>query len=374
MSELTDLLTLVAVLTAIQFVARSLRNLRDAIRLVPIGSIKPSMVREYKTVPLCFVGGMTVLANAFCYVYGRLWIRPRARKQAALCDRVLFLDDQGTHRPQCHNVEAGMLVQATLSGGENSRHVRRSARRSKVGSELILAILFQTNEREEYAQQVRCISVRARARSTNYKTNILPPRVIEWEVVDPAGIGSRTDYVLTRREVPHDAFWLVSQELQDEIPVQHRLGRVFYPYGSTRWRGLLSLCVMIVAEWLCFVIVTLTITLIYGMTDTRPNLLYLFVALVMVVWIYRLLRYVWERFAPERFRTQGPTARERVRFRGMSASVYYKLEWHGSTRRSLAVGDRIRKAGFWQQIDFNYWSKLISSIKDGIELLKKSRH
>ena len=37
MPTLADVLTLFAVLSAVQFAARSLRNIRDAIRLVPIG-------------------------------------------------------------------------------------------------------------------------------------------------------------------------------------------------------------------------------------------------------------------------------------------------------------------------------------------------
>lgn len=364
MSELVDLLTLVAVFTAIQFVARSLRNLRDAIRLVPIGSIKPSMVREHKTVPLCFVGGTTVLANTFCYVYGRLWIRPRARKQAALCDGVVFFDGHNMLKPQFYNVEAGMLVQATLSRGENSRHVRRSARRSKVGNELILAILFQTMDKEEYAQQVRCISVRARARSTNYKTNILPPRVVEWEVIDPAGIGSSTDYMLKRREVPHDAFWLVSQEPQDEGLAQARLGRVFYPYGSTRWRGFLSLCLIILIEWLGFYAATFVAILVAGIVDTQSILRAIPVVLVVALWVYRIFRSAWEWFVPERYRTQAPTARESVSVLGVSTSVHHRLEWHGSTRRSLAIGNRLRRVVFWQQVDFMYWRKLINWMKD----------
>lgn len=305
------------------------------------------MVREYKTVPLCFVGSTTVLAHTLCYVYGRLWIRPRARKQAALCDGVVFLNGQNTRKPQLHNVEAGMLVQATLSRGENSRHVRRSARRSKVGNELILAILFPTIGGEEYEQQVRCVSVRARARSTHDKANIIPPRVIEWEVVDPAGIGSRTDYVLKRREVPHDAFWLVTQEPQAESPVQSRLGRVFYPYGSTRWRGSLSLCLIILIEWLSFVAATLVATFAFVFNHTQLILQIAPVALVMLLWIYRLIRNVGRWSAPDKFSAQAPSARQKVRFRGISMSIFHKLEWHGSTRRSLSVGNRLRRVGFW---------------------------
>ena len=55
-TELGTWLQIVSAFAALQFVASALKNFRAARRLVPIGSVDPTMVEKYKTVPVCFVG------------------------------------------------------------------------------------------------------------------------------------------------------------------------------------------------------------------------------------------------------------------------------------------------------------------------------
>ena len=360
MSEITDLLTLVGVLIAVHFVASSLRNLRDALRLVPIGSITPSVVEQYKTVPLCFIGGNTVLTNVVVYLYGRLWIRPKARKQGALCDQVSFLNRDRTRRYRCGTLEPGMLIQVRVSEGENSRHIRRSARRCTFGNELQLAILFPTQDGEQYEESVRCIAVRSRARSARDRPDRVPTRVIEWEVIDPTGIGATADSLLERDRVDLSAFWLISRELfGNEGPVQARTGGVFYSYGSNRRRGFVSWCSTSLIKLLALVIGLRVADAVFSYTDTNLTLSLVLLVVVLVVF-YKLIRYVVEQGLPERFKSRAPTVREKARMLGMwPTTVYRELEWHGSTRRSLAVGNRIRRVGFWQQIRFLCWEPVI---------------
>lgn len=365
MSDLTELLTIVGAFTAVQFVARSLRNLRDVVRLVPIWNVTPSMVRDHKTVPLSFIGGDTVLATVITYIYGRLWIRPSAKKQVALCDQIVFLNRDRTARDRGDAVEAGGLIQAILSEGENSRHIRRSARRCTIGSELVLAMLFPTQDRSQFETPVRCITVRARARSARDKLERVPTRVIEWEIIYPAGIGTIMDSSLEGHEVRPDTFWLVSKERTLHAGDHDRLrsGGVFYSHGSSRLRGFLSLCVMSCFKLAMGLLALMTTGILLSVTDSYLTILVLSVVIPLFL-VYRLFRYVLEQELPERFKSQAPTVRQKVRVFGMwTTTVYRKLEWHGSTRRSLAIGNRIRGVGFWQRFNFMCWEPLVDWIR-----------
>ena len=364
MSDIADLLTLVGVLTAVHFVGSSLRNLRDALRLVPIGSITPSMVEEHKAVPLCFIGGKTLLTNVVTYLYGRLWMHPKARKQAALCNGVAFLSQDGTMQYRSNTLEPGMLIQARLSEGENSRHIRRSARRCTLGNELVLAIMFPTEDGQQYEEFTRCITVRSRARSARDGTDCIPPRVIEWEVIDPSVIGATTDSLLGRRQVARSAFWLVSRESSDdEDPVRSRSGGVFYSYGSNRRRGFVSWCSTILTKLVAIVVGVKVAEATYSYADTNTAVSLVLLAILLIL-LYKATRYLVEQELPERFRIMAPTVRERVRVLGMwTTTVYRELEWHGSTRRSLALGNRIRRVGFWQQFRFLCWKPFVDWLR-----------
>ena len=361
---MANLLTFVAALTAAHFVASSLRNWRDAIRLVPIGSVAPSIIRDYKTVPLCFIGGETVLTYCLTYIYGRVWISPKARKQAALCDRIVFLNRDRTCRYQRSPIEPGMLIQATVAEGENSRHIHRSARRCIIGNELVLAMLFPMQSGERYQTPVRCITVRARARSGHDRSDIVPTRVIEWEVIDPTGIGANVDTSLEHNTVPHSAFWLVSRDTYGEgDSARAQSGSRFYSYGTDRRRGFLSWCVMVIVKLSTLTAVVVAASIVSGNTKTDSTI-QIVLAAVLIVLVFKFIWHMVEKEFPERLRVKAPNERQRVRVLWMwTATVYRELEWHGSTRRSLAVGNRIRRVGFWQQLYFMCWEPLIDWLR-----------
>lgn len=362
MFDLTDLLAIIGLFTAVQFVAISLRNLQDAIRLVPIGSITPSIVHEYKTVPLCFVGGDTVLINIVTNIYGRLRIRPMARKQAALCDWIVFLDGDHIRRSRHNTVKAGMIIQATLSEGEFSPHIRRSARRSKTGNELVLAILFPTENRQTFESQVRHITVRSRARPVRDRPGRVPSRVIEWEVIDPAGIGSKADTLVDQHDVPCSSFWLVSQETEDtDDSFPPRFGRVFYAYGSNRPRGFASLCVTSSVKLFIIILTFRAADVAQNLGPSIDFMLRLTSLLLAVMFSYNIFRYSVARMSSEWIIMVAPTVHRRLSALGMwMTNLHHRLEWHGSTLRSLAVGNRIRRIDFWQQFRFVCWKPFVS--------------
>ena len=367
MFDLTDLLAVVGLFTALKFVASLLREWRDATRLVPIGSITPSMVSEYKTVPLCFVGSDTLLGKVITYIYGRLWIRPMARKQAVLCDRIVLLSSDRRHQPRHEAVKAGMIIQATLSEGEFSPHIRRSARRCNIGNELVLAMVFPTENRQGFESQVRCIAVRARARPARDRAGRVPSRVIDWEVIDPAGVGSRVDTLREWCDVPYSSFWLVSQETDRAFePVRPRLGRVFYAYGSSRPRGFVSLCVTSIIKFLP-ILLAYKVADIAEVAKSSPSI-YLTLGLMSIslamVFFYNVVRYVVARMSSEWVITMAPTVHKRLSAFGMwMTTLHHRLEWHGSTLRSLAVGNRLRGVDFWQQFRFTFWEPFVDWLR-----------
>ena len=357
---MSDLLTLIAVLTGVQFVARSLRNARDAIRLVPLASITPSMVGKYKTVPLRFVGADTVLMNIVMYIYGRVWISPKARKQVALCDQIVFLNRDGSSILVNHTLDAGTIIQIKLAEGENSRHIRRSNRRCTIGKELTLAILLPEYSRDRYQEQVRCITIRSRARTSGGRSDILPPRMIEWEVIDPTGFRVRTDSLLERHEVSTSAFWLICQDGCEQDLVRPSTGGLFYPYGSTSYRGFLSFCISIMSR-LVIVLLLVMVGIILSVRHTQ--LAYVLAPLIPVLLIYKAARYMMQWDLLKRFRTRSPVMRSTTNIARWTITEYRTLPWHGSTRRSLAVGHRIRRVGFWQQVFFSYWEPSVDFIR-----------
>ena len=215
-TELGTWLQIVSAFAAVQFVASALKNFRAARRLVPIGSVDPTMVEKYKTVPVCFVGSDNRLTRIILWVYSRMWLGRKAKKQAFVCDHVFFFDEDGAALVRDRSLSAGQRVRIRVAVGESDSHVYRSAKRCAVGNELLLAVAFRASDMTEYQEYVRCISVRARCRRVPEEGADVPKSLLEWQVMDPVGIGARTDSRLAWSEVPQSALWLFSREVCDD--------------------------------------------------------------------------------------------------------------------------------------------------------------
>ena len=353
-------LQIVSAFAAVQFVASALKNFRAARRLVPIGSVTPTMVEKYKTVPVCFAGSENRLTRTILWAYSRLWLGRKAKKQAFVCDNVVFLDEDGAALVRDRPLSAGQRVRIRVAVGESDSHVYRSAKRSAVGNELLLAVAFRRSDMTEYEEYVRCISVRARCRRVPEEGADVPKSLLEWQVMDPAGIGDRTDSRLAWSEVPQSALWLFSREVCDDkngrvLPSDRLelpgLG-IVYAYGSTKWKGLGSLCVKIVNCVLALRIASIVDSaLADGSTDSVRA--YPLTSVLMLL----LLSKVTISVLPRRFKIGVPVMQEATKLPSifLPNTVERKLLWHGSTRRSLALGNNIRRAELWRQLRFDYW-------------------
>ena len=264
-----------------------------------------------------------------------------------------------------------MIIQAKVAEGENSYHIRKSARRCTIGNELVLALLFPREDRQSFQTTVRCITVRARGRTTRDDPTIVPSRTIEWEVVDPAGIRARTDTRFQADGVPLSAFWLISQDCSSDADEPNaKLPNPFYPYGSNSLRGFVSWVVALVTK---LTLITITMVTYTVLSDTSVDAVIQIVGLVVSIYIpYKIIQKMIKDGLPEKPKLQAPRIRRRSLVFGMfRISTYHKLEWHGSTRRSLAIGDRMRHVAFWQQIYFNLWEPFMERLNVGLDRVRE---
>ena len=359
-TELGTWLQIVSAFAAVQFVASALKNFRAARRLVPVGSVDPTMVEEHKTVPLCFAGSENRLTRIILWIYSRAWLGRKAKKQAFVCDNVFFFDEDGAALVRDRPLSAGHRVRIRVAVGESDSHVYRSARRSAVGNELLLAVVFRASNMTEYREHVRCISVRARCRRVPEEGADVPKSLLEWQVMDPGGIGAKSDSRLVWSEVPQSALWLFSREVCDDkngrvLPsdrIELPGSGITYAYGSTRSKGFGSLCVKIASCLLVIRIASMVDSaLADGSTDSVES--YPLTSLLMLLLLFKVMISV----LPRRFKIGVPVMREATDLPPifLSNTVERKLLWHGSTRRSLAIGDNIRRAELWRQLRFDYW-------------------
>ena len=336
---------------AAQLLANSLKNFRTARRLVPIGSISPSMIEECRTIPLCFVGSEHRLTRGLLWAYARLWIRRSSTKQAFLCDEITFSRAGGDPLPRVERLKPGNRVQATLAIGESVSHARRSAIRSAVGSELVLAIVSRTGHKDRYRRKARCITVRARSSPRQDGSTTLPTRRLEWEVINPTGVGARADARRTWERTPTSAVWLIAHETRDGKKDRGRIQSgqkltvmPFYASGSSPWPGFGSAVVRTVGR--VGLIGLFFAVLIRSEWAWNAAALWQYSALGILFYMNILIfRHVFS-FA---FKVKSP-----VMLSGQGQNEF-KLPWHGATTRSLALGDRLRKVALVEGLRFQFW-------------------
>lgn len=345
----------------VQLLMNSLKNFRTARRLVPIGNMCPSMIEECNAIPLCFVGSEKRLTRALLWLYARVWIRRSSTKQAFLCDAIEFLTEESNTLSPSVGLKPGDRVEATFALGESRSHARRSAVRSAVGSELVLAIVRRSDNRARYERQVRCVTVRAQGVPRSNGSTTLPSRTLQWQVINPTGVGSRADMRRSWESTPASAVWLVLHETlqarRDRELIQSGQGlprvRPFYSSGSSPSSGFglaflrtvgrvssigLFFAVLILSEW-----------------DWSTLTAWRFGLLGILFYVNALMfRHIFS-FA---FRVKAP-----VHF-PTGSSQDTKLPWHGATTRSLALGDSRRRAGLAARLSFLYWEPTKSWIRN----------
>ena len=344
-----------------QVLANSLKNFRAARRLIPIGNMTPSMIEECQAIPLCSVGSEHRLPRALLWAYTRVWIRRSSTKQAFLTDEFAFLSESRERLVSVEQLAPGNRVQTTLAIGESVSHASRSAVRSAVGGELVLAIVSRTGDKDNYNNKARCITVRPRSIRQHDGRTTLPDRTLEWKVINPTGVGSRADVRQAWKRVPNSALWLVVHETREGrmkkrlIQSGQRPSTVvpFHASGSSPGRGF-GLALVRTAGRVCLIGLLLAVLLRSEWAWNVPTL-WGFILLGTLFYINALMfRHIFS-FA---FRVRPPATML------SDGSREVKLPWHGSTTRSLALGDRYREVGLAQGLRFQCWEPTVLWIRD----------
>lgn len=362
--DVVEWLQFIAILTSVHFVATLLRNIRTASRLVPIRSVSPAIVESYNTIPLTFVGSDSRITQSILRFYGRVWIRRKAIKQPFLCDEILIVAQDGTRCAWDRPVVAGDRIRVVLGIGESESHVYRSGRRSSNASELQLVMVFPDESGENFQDCVRSVHVTASGRPVADVGGVLLDREFEWLVIEPAALSADVDRELPWNEVPPSAVWLFCRHPYDENVC--RLGEIddadtqglklLYAYGSSRRSGLFALILTSVVRYLVFLTVA-----VFSIDPSAPRPLQFAAALVLMVWLLRIYRSTFL----SRFKIKPPKLKSPEGLLGDFGLSFVdtSIAWHGSTKRSLAVGDRVRRAELWRQLHYEYWEPSVARLR-----------
>ena len=336
-------LPFIAVLTSVHFLATLLRNIRTASRLVPIRSVNPMMVAERNTIPLRFFGSDSRFSQSLLRLYGRVWLGRGAIKQPFLCDEILFMSHSDIRSSWERPLVAGDRIRVTLAVGESESHAYQSAKRSSSAGELQVVVAFPGAEGERYEDRLRSVWVSASGRPVADGLGVPMDREFEWPIIESAARGARDDEFLSWNEVPPLALWLFSRyqydtsvcrlPVLDEADIQHF--KFPYAFGSTRLKGTFSVLATALVRSLAFLFL---VAVSADQSVTGP--LRLGAAAILVFWLLKLYRSMLFR----RFKIRSP----RVSFDDM------KVAWHGAARRSLALGDLIRRAELWRRLKYEY--------------------
>ena len=336
-------LPFIAVLTSVHFLATLLRTIRTASRLVPIRSVNPVMVAECNTIPLRFFGSDSRFSQSLLRLYGRVWLGRGAIKQPFLCDEILFTSYGDIPSSWERPLVAGDRIHVTLAVGESESHAYQSAKRSSSAGELQVVVAFPDAEGARYEDRLRSVWVSASGRPVADGLGVPLDREFEWPIIESAARGARDDEFLSWNEVPPSALWLFSRyqydttvcrlPVLDESDVQNF--KLPYAFGSTRLKGTFSALVTVLVRSIAFLsLVALSVD------QSVAGPLRLAAAATLVFWLLKLYRSMLFR----RFKIRSP----RVSFNDM------KVAWHGAARRSLALGDLIRRAELWRRLKYEY--------------------
>ena len=361
--NVVEWLQLIAIIASVQVMATLLRNIRTASRLVPIRSVTPGIVSAHNTIPLRFVGSDSRIAQGLLRIYGRVWLGRKAIKQAFLCDEILLCSADGDRYCLDKGVVAGDRLRATLGVGESESHAFVSAKRSSLGGELQVVMAFPQEDGEAYESDLRSVYVSA-GRPMDDGEGVPLDREFEWRIVEPSALDTGLDAWIKWNEVPSSALWLFSRHPYNERVCQ--LPTVYesdfqvkgfrYAFGSSKWKG----CWSLVVTGTVRVLVILALIGIFS-NPHASRALWFVSALVLSIWIMRTYRSM----CFSRFKVKKPEIKESLGVLSYLGLAFDEtaVAWHGSSRRSVAIGDKIREAELWRQLHYEYWEPFFKWIR-----------
>ena len=332
---------------------------RRSLTLLPVGGVKPSDLRELRTVPLCFSPAPSQSVRLVRHLYKLLFLGRRVPKQAFRCQEIRISSPIASDTTAKKRLCVGDNICIRLAVGESGTHFLRSASRSSAGRELLLAVVLPKKRGDSFKKRARCIWVRHPARLISDPAGGSLCTILDCQVITPSAVGIASETRQKHSKVPRDAVWLYLDEgvqVRQSIVQKHDTSRfpgerICYAYGASRPRGFVAFVAKISA---IVVIVTLIMNNV-PLMDTAV-LYFPVLGVLAIVLLVSLLVYLARRATPEWLRrrcprvfgVESPAVMVEPRFRHRLAEpVKQELLWHGSSRRALAIGDHHRGVAAW---------------------------
>ena len=333
-----------------------------------MNDLTPRVIGRHRTIPLCFEQTRFGPIRVIRRIYQLILMGRRAPKQPYLYSRLAFYNSYGFRIPTTNTLSAGDKLLIQLEIGESATHLLRSARYSAVGREIMLAIATTKSTGNKFKRRLRCVYVRLPARIPPPRDDGLRDSQIIWDVISPSKIGSSAESYERLESVPSDAIRLYpsgqlstwSPGIIDSSRPRFKGEAILYEYGSTAFRGSIALFIKSLVIIAIMVSTVWNEDLLLEILNRNWVLAVAAIAATVALICYcarRLTSYNLRRHRPAMFGVALPARMIDPRIsieclnQGDPEQNPLRLRWHGSSRRSLAIGDHCRNVA-WSRRPF----------------------
>ena len=341
-----------------------IRRVRRACTLVPIGSATPDWVRFHHGMPLRFVGDSSAFLDSLARWYGRTVLPRHAPKNAfvALRSDVEFRDGgflSDLDRDAAAEIDfiPGDRVIVALAPGESVSHLNSVLRKHSQRGLVRLAFADEITGQNSYTEHAASVWVRGRCVEIDFEEHGMPLSVVKFDIVEPdTSDGAVEEAVIWRDVVSERLVFFNTVPDPGWLEEPSRSGLVWAPsrflcsFGSRFTTGAASAALR--AALMTALVGGPIVALTHWPGETEPSLgTQLAVSAPAYAWLLFKLR---EAVFPGR-QVEPPCLRTWGRRVGLTRLrlVTWRM-WHGSSRRCLAIGDRLRNRCLWLTFRFRY--------------------
>lgn len=337
---------------------------RRACTLVPIGSVTPDQVRFHHGVPLRLVGDSVTWLDRLARGYGRTMLPRHAPKNAwavQLTDIEFreggFLSNLGPDEAAQTEILPGDRVIVGLAPGESVSHLNSVLKKHSKRGLAKIAFVDEIAGRNCYTEHAMSVWVRPECVEIGPEEHGRPFSVVKLDVVEPdTAEGVVEEAVRWRDVVSEQPVMFGTLPDPSWLREPSRTGLLWAPmrfvsgFGSRPATG--AAAALVRAALMVGVIGGSIAALTFWPGAAEPSLgTQLVVSAPAFTWL--LSNIAQAAFGR---RPAGPPCRRTWGRRvGLTrvALVTWRT-WHGSSRRCLAIGDRLRNRGMWLDLKFRY--------------------
>lgn len=347
-----------------RWLGSGVRRARQASTLVPIGTITPELVRRHHGAPLRFVGDPSDLLDWLVGWYGRTLLARQAPKNAFVAqwtDAELREGGLWSELSPDAAAERGLVpgdrIFVALAPGESVSHLNSVLRRQASRRMVRLAFVDEIPGENLYTEYGLSVWVRERCVEEPFEEHGRPFSIVKLEVVAPdTPDGEACEDVLCRDVVNEQAVIFNTAPDPTWLEKPSRTGLQWAPYrymaafGSRLATGAAMAVVRLVLFAVLFGGYGAALWFWPGGAGTSLGWQIVLSLPILVPPGFKLPVIVWTKR-----QVKPPCIRMWIGYIGLlpHRAAYWR-EWHGSSRRCLAIGDRERFRSLWQRVRFNH--------------------